>query len=295
MEFSGLFAIAVTPFFKNSQVDYASLKTLIDFYIEKGVSGITILGIMGEVNKLSDKEKKEITEKTLLFSRGRVPVIVGCSSDSTSVSLELIKMAEESGAAAVMVAPPKNLNNEKLLKEHYIRLAEQTRLPIVLQDEPVTTGVKMSAEFIAELISEIKKIEYVKLEEAPTTIKISKVLDIVPEAKLFGGLGGAYFYEELERGAKGIMTGFAFPELLAKTFDHFTAGEKEKARLCFYKYLPLIRFEAQLGMGGVGIRKEIYRLRGAIDHSEARFPSTSIDRRTVEELKEMAKFLDLSF
>ncbi|MNC62728.1 hypothetical protein D3C81_2080210 [compost metagenome] len=102
-----------------------------------------------------------------------------------------------------------------------------------------------------------------------------------------------YFYEELERGAVGIMTGFAYPEILVHTYDLFNAGKKQEARAYFYRYLPLIRFEAQLGIGGVTIRKETFKLRKAIASSHVRFPGTSVDPQTMEELQEMIAFLGL--
>lgn len=295
MSLKGLSVIAVTPFLENGRIDYDSIETLLEFYIDKKVNGVTILGIMGEVNKLSEEERLSVMDTTIRYAKGRIPVIVGCTTESTDVSLALAKKAEEAGAYAVMIAPPRNMNNERLLKEHYAAIAKEITLPIVLQDEPVTTGVKLSPEFIAELTREIERIQYVKLEEAPTTIKISKILKLNPDLMIFGGLGGVYYFEELERGASGIMTGFAFPELLVNTYDLYVNQNPAEAREFFYKYLPLIRFEAQLGMGGVAIRKEIYRLRGAISKAAVRAPSVAIDQKTVEELQEMTEFLGLKF
>ena len=94
-----------------------------------------------------------------------------------------------------------------------------------------------------------------------------------------------YFYEELARGAIGIMTGFAYPEILVRTYELFSGGREREAREYFFRYLPLIRFEAQLGVGGVGIRKEVFRMRGAISSSHVRFPAPSLDDETLRELR----------
>jgi 4-hydroxy-tetrahydrodipicolinate synthase len=102
-----------------------------------------------------------------------------------------------------------------------------------------------------------------------------------------------YFYEELARGAIGIMTGFAYPEILVRTYELFSSGREREAREHFFRYLPLIRFEAQLGVGGVGIRKEVFRMRGAISSSHVRFPAPSLDDETLRELRDLVELLGL--
>ncbi len=292
-ELKGLCTITLTPFKDNGSLDEESLRHLTDFYIQQGVHGLTILGIMGEAHKLTESERLRVMDIVIEQNAGRVPVIVGCSANSTDVAVYLCRKAEEAGASAVMIAPPQNLKNESLLLQHFSKIAENISLPIVLQDEPVTTGVILSPDFIARLAEAIPSIQYVKLEEAPTTIKITKILERTNKLKIFGGLGGMYFYEEMQRGASGIMTGFAFPELLVKTYDLFMSGQQEEARAYFYNYLPLIRFEAQLGMGGVAIRKETFKLRNAVSSSHVRFPSVPIDLKTMDELKELIDYLGL--
>jgi 4-hydroxy-tetrahydrodipicolinate synthase len=103
-----------------------------------------------------------------------------------------------------------------------------------------------------------------------------------------------YFYEELARGATGIMTGFAYQEVLARTYELFTEGGKREAQEYFFRYLPLIRFEAQLGVGGVGIRKEVFKMRGVISSSHVRFPAPALDEETLRELKELVGLLGLN-
>jgi 4-hydroxy-tetrahydrodipicolinate synthase len=263
MTLHGVCTIALTPFTGEGDLDEGSIGSLSEFYLDSGVHGITILGIMGEAHKLTDAERRAVTERYASAIRGRVPLVVGCSAVATRVVVERVQQAEEAGAAAVMVAPPNNQRSLDLVFEHYRRVAEVVSVPVVVQDEPVNTGVVMPAPFIARLVNEIGGCRYVKLEEAPTTIKISNLLkNIETDVGVFGGLGGMYFYEELARGASGIMTGFAYPHVLVETYRLFVEGERRKAQEYFFRYLPLIRFEAQLGVGGVGIRKEILKLRG---------------------------------
>jgi 4-hydroxy-tetrahydrodipicolinate synthase len=89
------------------------------------------------------------------------------------------------------------------------------------------------------------------------------------------------------------MTGFAYQEVLARTYELFTEGGKREAQEYFFRYLPLIRFEAQLGVGGVGIRKEVFKMRGVISSSHVRFPAPALDEETLRELKELVGLLGL--
>jgi 4-hydroxy-tetrahydrodipicolinate synthase len=295
MTLHGVCTIALTPFTGEGDLDEESIDSLAGFYLNSGVHGVTILGIMGEAHKLSDVERQAVTERYISAIGGRVPVVAGCSAVATRIVVERARAAEEAGAAAVMVAPPNNQRSLDLVFEHYRRVAEAVSVPVVVQDEPVNTGVVMPAPFIARLVDEIEGCRHVKLEEAPTTIKISALLNYAKtEVGVFGGLGGMYFYEELARGAAGIMTGFAYPHVLVETYRRFVEGEKREAQEYFFRYLPLIRFEAQLGVGGVGIRKEILKLRGVISSSHVRFPAPALDEETLRELEDLVEVLGLA-
>ena len=295
MFLSGVCTITLTPFTEEGDVDLGGIDSLARLYLDSGVHGLTILGIMGEAHKLSDAERSIVMQRYLEAAGDRVPVVVGCSAAATKVTIEWAREAEESGAAAVMVAPPNQVRNLDLVFEHYRRVAEAVSLPVVVQDEPVNTGVVMPAAFIARVVNEIEGCRYVKLEEAPTTIKITSLLEKIEDrVGIFGGLGGMYFYEELSRGAVGIMTGFAYQEILVRTYELFSKGKKREAREHFFRYLPLIRFEAQLGVGGVSVRKEVFKLRGAISSSHVRFPAPALDEETLRELEELVGLLGLA-
>ncbi len=291
----GVYTIALTPFTDEGDLDEESIGSLSEFYVDAGVHGLTILGIMGEAHKLSDAERHIVVERYVSAIGGRVPVVVGCSAFATKIVVDRARAAEEAGAAAVMVAPPNNQRNLDLVFEHYRQVAQAVSVPVVVQDEPVNTGVVMPAPFIARLVNQIGGCRYVKLEEAPTTIKISSLLERTEtEVGVFGGLGGMYLYEELARGATGAMTGFAYPHILVETYRLFAAGERREAQEYFFRYLPLIRFEAQLGVGGVGIRKEILKLRGIIPSSHVRFPAPPLDEETLKELEDLLGVLGLA-
>lgn len=291
---NGVCTVTLTPFNENGKVDVHGIKSLTDFYINAGVHGLTVLGMMGEANKLTDEERFLVMQSYIQQADGRVPVIVGCTANGTDVAIHYAKEAEASGATAVMVAPPSRQTNLELVFEHYQRIASAINIPLVVQDEPVNTGVKCPAEFLARLINNISNCQYIKLEEAPTPIKTTGILNNVREdVRIFGGLFGMYFYEELERGASGIMTGFSYPEILVETYRLYTTGQKDEARSYFNTYLPLIRFEGQLGVGGVGIRKELFKARGLIASSTQRFPAPKVDQQTIKDIEKLVDFLGL--
>jgi 4-hydroxy-tetrahydrodipicolinate synthase len=213
----------------------------------------------------------------------RVPVIVGCTAESTFATIERVKTATGLGADAVMVASPRAATTPKLQIGHFESVCDAIDLPVVLQDEPVTTGVTMSSETIGA-ISEHDRLVAIKVEESPSPTKIGGILGCAPAARCFGGLGGLYAMEELGRGAVGVMTGFAIPQVLANVCRLYDAGDVSGARKEFYEYLPLIRYEAQLGVGGVAIRKQLFVERGIIAHATVRGPSPVPDARTLGEL-----------
>lgn len=293
MTFEGLYTIALTPFLETGEVDEKGIEGLTQFYRQQGVQGITVLGIMGEVHKLGETERLQVMQ-AYLDAAEDTPVVVGCSAQGTDVSIGLARAAQQAGAAGVMVSAPSGVKSEQLLFEHFSAIAKAIQIPLVIQDEPASTGVILTAGFMAKLARSFDNIQYVKVEEPPTPSKVSAILDAA-EGRLavFGGLGGMYFYEELLRGAAGVMTGFAFPEILVKIYRLFKEGMREDARKVFYQYLPLIRFEAQLGVGGVAIRKEIFRLRKVIQSSYVRPPAPGTDPKTLEELTDLIEYLEL--
>ena len=285
---SGVLPITLTPFTDDGDVDEASIDTLVEDYLGAGAHGLTILGIMGEAAKLLDDERERVLRRYVQATAGRVPVVAGVSARATRMSLDYARRAEEAGAAAVMLAPPDNAKNLDLVFEHFRLVAEAVSVPVVVQDEPVNTGVVMPAPFLVRLLDEIEGCRYLKLEETPTLPKITAVRHKakVPVG-IFGGLGGLYLFEELLRGADGIMTGFGFPQVLVGTYERFVAGDRAGAQEFFFRYLPLIRYEAQLGVGGVTIRKQVFARRGAIAWPHARFPAPPVDELTLAELDDL--------
>ena len=160
----GVCTIALTPFTEGGDVDEKGIASLSSLYRDAGVHGVTVLGMMGEAHKLSDAERTRVMQGYLRAVEGRVPIIVGCSAPATRVAIERAREAESAGAAAVMVAPPNNVRNLDLVFEHYRRVSESVSVPVVVQDEPVNTGVTIPAPFLAWVLNELVYFSYYKTE-----------------------------------------------------------------------------------------------------------------------------------
>jgi 4-hydroxy-tetrahydrodipicolinate synthase len=291
IEWAGVYHIMATPFTEAGALDADGLPRLVERALEAGITGFTVLGIAGEAHRLTDDERRQVVETVVKETRDRVPVAVGVSASGTHLAAALARMARDAGAQALMLAPPNGVKNLDAVRAYYHDVAAATALPIVLQDEPVTTQVTMPAPFIASVTDELALIEAVKLEEAPTLPKITRLRALFTRrVGIFGGLGGCYFFEELSRGADGAMTGFPYPEALRAIRDAFVAGRRDAARALFYRWLPLIRYESQPGSTpgtSIAIRKEILRRRGWIASSCARPPAAALDAGTLDELSEL--------
>ncbi len=282
----GVFNILVTPFDANGELDLTSLNNLIDFQLQSGVSGITPVAILGEGQKLTDDEWSTVVRTVVERAGDQVPVVATVTHASTKIAMDRTRHAAELGAAAVMAAPPTNLRNLDAVAEFFRALGTAASIPIVVQDEPATSGVVMPPSFLANTGH-----RYIKLEEHPVPQKLSRILDINPEMKIFGGLGGTYFLEELERSAAGTMTGFAMTEVLVSIYNDFRSGNQERAADTFFDHLPLIRFEFQVGLG-LAIRKEVLKRRGIIACAEIRSPGARMDARSHEELTRILAYTE---
>lgn len=288
----GVWNIVPTPFHPDEQLDIESLRTLTDFVVGSGVDGMTILGVLGEGAKVSDRERSAIIDVVLAHADGRVPVCVTVSAASGFRAAEYAREARAAGAHSVMLsAPPLARPNDDAVRRHFLRVAEAVpELPIVIQDLP-SLGVWMSAELIGRMASEAPNLNVVKLEEEPTAPKVGRLLEANPALRVLGGLGGQMLIEELRRGAVGTMTGFGYPEVLVAIMRDWVGGDEAAAVERFHHWMPLIRFENQQLMN-LPIRKRIYMRRGAIACDTLRAPGPVLDAGTAADLDDLIARLE---
>jgi 4-hydroxy-tetrahydrodipicolinate synthase len=279
----GVFVIAATPFADNGALDLASLERLIGFYIDAGVHGITVLGMMGEAQKLTYDEARLVVRSTLSQVAGELPVVVGVSSPGLATLAALTSDAMSLGAAAVMVAPPNGLATDEQVENylHQLCRAVGEEVPLVLQDYPQATGVHLSVPLLDRLTDDLPQIKIFKHEDCPGLAKLSRIRshaerDGRRRLAILIGNGALYYPLELARGADGAMTGFAYPELLVEVWERFAAGREDDACDLYDAYLPLIRYEQQPGIG-LAIRKEILHRRGLLASPALRPPGARLD------------------
>jgi 4-hydroxy-tetrahydrodipicolinate synthase len=279
----GVYAIAATPFADDGRLDLDSTARMVEFYLDCGVTGLTILGIMGEAPKLAPEESVAFTKRVLEVTKDSIPVVVGVSGPAFDPMKALTGQVMDLGAAGVMVAPMGGLNTDDKIENYYhqvCRLLGDT--PVVLQDYPQTTGVHFSVPVLTRLFAALPTLKMLKHEDWPglrklTQFRASEAGGAHRRISILVGNGGLFLPLELARGADGAMTGFAFPEMLVQVCDLHAAGKADEAEDLFDAYLPLVRNEQQMGIG-LAIRKETLRRRGVIASAATRAPGPKMDR-----------------
>lgn len=283
MSSKGVYPILPTPFLEDGELDIESVRRLIDFQKAVGVSGVAILGFLGEAHKLAESERQTVVKTVVEQAAGELEVWVGVRALGTMGCIEQAKGAESLGATAVFVAPI-SIQNDNALYQHFKSVQEAISVPVIIHDFPANFGVEVSAELVGRLGRD-GICPYIKLEEPPVGPKLTKIRELSGDTVgIFGGLGGVYFLEELERGANGIMTGFAFPEVLVKIYELYASGEHDAAARTFDHYAPLLRYEFQPKIG-LAYRKHIYQRRGIFTSTFVRPPGMGMDGYTEAELE----------
>lgn len=274
--FAGVIPILATPFRDDESLDLESWERLIEFMCALGVNGITVLGVLGESNRLRDEERARLIESAVSAVRQRVPVIVGTSHAGTRVVEDLSCMAQDLGAGAVMVTPSREpVPSDERILQMYQRLADRITIPIVLQDHPGSSGVHMPAELMARLVTAVPAIACIKEEAVPTAPKLRQLREALGGRRLpvLTGLGALYAPFDLEAGSDGFNTGFAFPEVLMAMVAAARRGDWAHVHAVYSRFAALIVFEQQ---PGVAVRKELLRRRGLLSSARARHPGASI-------------------
>ena len=274
--FTGVIPILATPFHDDESVDLESWQRLLEFMVALGVDGVTILGVLGESNRLNDEERETLIETAVTVVRRRVPIVVGTSASGTRTAVHLSKMAQDLGADAVMVAPSKEaVPADDRIVELYREIAQHISIPIVLQDHPASTEVHMSAGLILRVVQSVPAIGCIKEEAVPTAPKIRLLRDGLAERKvpILSGLGALYAPFDLRAGCDGFNTGFAFPEVMQALVAAARQGDWSRVHEIYSKFAALIVFEQQ---PGVAIRKEVLRRRGLLASARVRHPGATL-------------------
>jgi 4-hydroxy-tetrahydrodipicolinate synthase len=275
---SGVYPIAPTPFFEDGTIDAGSIDRLVDFYLECGSTGLTVLGQLGEAPKLEHAESVAVATQ-MIRRAGRLPVVVGVSAPGFAAMRALTHEVMSKGAAGVMIAPPNTLRTDDQIVGYYRQAVEAigADVPFVLQDYPLTFSVQMTPGVIRRIVGELPSCVMLKHEDWPGLEKISTLRSWEKEGAMrhitiLTGNNGLFLDYEMERGADGANTGYAFPDMLCDVVRLSAAGQREEAHDMFDAHLPLLRYEQQPGVG-LSVRKYILMRRGLIRCEAQRRPA----------------------
>jgi 4-hydroxy-tetrahydrodipicolinate synthase len=280
-EATGTFAIAPTPFHEDGRIDEASIDRLTDFYRAAGCNGITVLGILGEAPKLDGQEAVDVA-RCFVRSAKDLQIIVGVSAPGFAAMRSLARSVMDAGAAGVMIAPPPHLRTDDQITTYFKQAVEAigADIPWVLQDYPLTLTVVMTPAVIRKIVMDNPSCVMLKHEDWPGLEKISALRGFQKDGSLralsiLTGNGGLFLDFEMERGADGAMTGYAFPDMLVDVVRMSKAGQRDAAHDLFDAHLPLIRYEQQQGVG-LAVRKYVMKRRGMIASDAQRKPASSL-------------------
>jgi 4-hydroxy-tetrahydrodipicolinate synthase len=284
----GVYTIAPTPFHEDGRIDVSSIDHLVDFYLESGVTGITVLGQMGEAPKLDQDEGLAIASQ--IIRRANVPIVVGVSAPGFAAMRSLTRAVMDKGAAGVMIAPPNSLRTDDQIVTYYRQAAEAigTDVPFVLQDYPLTFSVVMTPGVVRRIVTEIPSCVMLKHEDWPGLEKITTLRGFERDGSMrhisiLCGNGGLFLDFEVERGADGAMTGYCFPELLVDVVRLTAEKQRDAAHALFNAHLPLIRYEQQQNVG-LAVRKYVMMRRGLLTSEAQRKPGAVLSKQAREEV-----------
>ncbi len=287
--FRGLFPILAMPFDDKGIIDEEDLRKEVEFCISTGANGLG-LAMASEITKLSEAERKLATKTVVQQTNGRAKVVINSTAPSTKLTIQISQDAAELGADSVMVIPPIGVS-EYEVRAYYEDIAKTVKIPIFIQD---ITSAPVAPALAGKLAQDNENICYAKVETLPTPPRVSKAIER-GNGKLivFGGAGGSFLIEELQRGAVGTMPWASIPEAYKEPLDLFFDNKVDEARRKMHRFEPILRILSQPGVG-FSLTKEILKIRGVFKTTNVRSPYDAPDPHTISETHRILEDLQLS-
>ena len=242
-KFHGVYAVICTPFKQNDKIDEAVLRKHLRYLMDDGaVHGIIPGGSTGEFAAMSDQELQQLADITVEEVNGRIPVIVGAAAVSTKDTMKRCQYAQKAGADGVMVVAPYYCHpDEREIYEHYKALAEDIDLPIMVYNNPGTSGVDILPSLVARL-ADFEQISYIK-ESSGDVTRVAEIMRLCGDKmKIFCGCD-ILSMEMFLMGVKGWIASPAnmIPNLCARLYELATEQkDMPEARQLYFKLLPLL-------------------------------------------------------
>lgn len=229
--FKGSLVALVTPFDGNNRVDYTSLKRLIDFHVEQGSDGLVIAGTTGESATLTRSEHIELVGRAIEIAGGRLPIIAGTGSNSTSQTIELsLAVADPGIAAYLVVVPYYNKPTQEGLYQHFTAIADAVAKPVMMYNVPGRTVADMLPETVGRLA---KHDNIFAIKEATGDIdRLKQIQALVADDFMLYSGDDFTVLPFIEQGGHGVVTvsGNVAPEQVSRLCELALAGKSEEAK-----------------------------------------------------------------
>lgn len=292
MKIQGLYTAIITPF-RNNEVDYDAFRKLIDAQAAAGVDGIVPVGTTGESPTLTHAEHMEVIAKAIEFSAGRMKVIAGTGSNSTTEAIVMTQEAAKLGAdGTLQVCPYYNKPSQEGLYRHFKAIAECSPLPIVLYSIPGRSGIEIAVETAARLAKDCPTIVAIK-EAGGSVDRVNQLSQALPEdfAILCGDDGLTVPF--ISCGAVGLVsvTSNVAPAEMKALVDAAMSGDGKKALALQKQYYPLMKGLMSLDTNPVPIKAAL-ALRGDISW-EIRLPLAPLAEEKHAKLSALLKQFNL--
>lgn len=279
-EVKGICPIIAAPFTENGEVDYESMENLIKVLIRGGCHGVTLFGIAGEYYKLSDNERKKMAELTVrVCKENGGKSIISVTDHATELAVKQAKFYEAVGADCLMLLPPFFLKPGAVyLYEHMKVIANNVRIPIMVQYAPEQTGVAISSTVFQQLGRECPNVIYYKIECKPAGPYITDLVRLTDgNVKIFVGNAGFQLIEAMDRGAIGAMPGCSMYDVYLDIYNKYVQGARDEAIKIHNFLLPMLNHIRQNVEQIIFFEKRILKLRGIIKTDYCRKPSYDTD------------------
>jgi dihydrodipicolinate synthase/N-acetylneuraminate lyase len=293
--YRGVFPVVPTIFDDQGGLDLEGQRRCIDFMIDAGSNGISILANFSEQFVLSDEERELLTTEILKHVRGRVPVIVTTTHFSTKICAERSRRAQDQGAAMIMAMPPYHGATIRVapvgIRSFFEHLSDTISIPIMVQDAPVS-GTPLPASFLAQLAREIEHVAYFKIETPQAAAKLRELIELGGDAVEgpWDGEEAITLMADLDAGCTGAMTGGGYPDLIRPVVDEYMAGNRTSAMKHYARCLPLINHENR--QCGLLAAKILMKEGGIIKSDAGRHPIAPVQPAARAGLLEIARGLD---
>jgi len=245
----GVISYPITPFTEQDDINHSLLSRIVDKMIKSGVHAIAPLGSAGVMPYLSDIEREEVTETVIQTVAKRVPTLVGVSSLTTSGTIHHAKIAEKLGASAIMVLPLSYWKlTEKELLIHFSKIADAVSLPMVLYNNPATSGIDLQPDMLIRLL-DIPNITMIK-ESSGDIKRMHRLVEKCGKDITFFNGNNPMALDAFSAGASGWCTvaPHIIPELTLQFYEAIESGELKKAKILFDKQLPFLQFIVKHGL-----------------------------------------------